>query len=174
MFQKAQVLHLLKRLRLRRSCKLSGSLASDGELGLGKSRCGWVVASLWLRALVWLHLATRLIPVCSLRQDGSFCTRAAGILHHQPNGPGMSQGNGFGFPCLSSSVFLSLSHILLQPIFVSNNKNATERHPFWYTWSSCSALWIITPRKNHARQSRELCASFATVFGSLNSEITLL
>lgn len=161
-------------MRLRRSCKLSGSLASDGELGLGKSRCGWVVASLWLRALVWLHLATRLIPVCSLRQDGSFFTRAAELSNISPMGQECRRGMDLAFlacPLLSS---FSLSHILLQPIFVSNNKNVTERHPFWYTGSSYSALWIITPRKNHARQSRELCASFATVFGSLNSEITLL
>lgn len=142
---------------------------------MGKEESLWLGRGLplWLRALVWLHTATGLVPVCGVRQDESFFTRAAGTLQHQPNGPGVLQGREFGFFSLSSSVLLSFSCILLQPVFVSNNKNTTEWHLFWYIWSFYKALCIITlGRTMHNRT--ELCISFAAVFICLNFEITLV
>ena len=56
----------------------------------------------------------------------------------------MSQGRGSGLLSLSSSVFLSLSHVVLQSIFVSNHKNMTEWNFFWYAWSSYKAVCFVT------------------------------
>lgn len=120
------------------------------------SYCNWTVSSLW----------------CEARCE-PFFTRAAGTLQHQPNRPGVPQGRRFCFLSLSSSILFSLSCILLQPVFVSNNRNITEWHLFLYTWSFCKALHIVTVvRTMHSRV--ELCISFAAVFVCLNSEITLM